>query len=121
VWINFNPLPANVTFSNCDKSTSDSNSTDVSDYHIHKEHLQIISIREELRIAINQLSDNAHFSIRDNFIIASNLTVTHLIKKCVGIDINLQMQIWALKTVDTFPQQLSPVDQTSDPELERDG
>jgi hypothetical protein len=47
VWINSNPLPANVTFSNCDKFTSDSNSTDVSDYRIHKEYLQTISIREE--------------------------------------------------------------------------
>jgi hypothetical protein len=43
-----NPLPANAIFSNYDKFTSDSNSTDVSNYHLHKEHLQIISIREEL-------------------------------------------------------------------------
>jgi hypothetical protein len=70
---------------------------------------------------MNQLSDNAHFSIRDNFTVASNFTATHLIKKCVGVDINFQSQIWALRTVNTFPQQLSPVDQTSDPELERDG
>jgi hypothetical protein len=47
--------------------------------------------------------------------------VTHFIKKCVSVDINFQRQIWALRTVDTFPQQLSPVAQKSDSELDREG
>jgi hypothetical protein len=41
-------LPANATFSNWDKFTSGSNSTDVSNCHLHKEHSQIILVREEL-------------------------------------------------------------------------
>jgi hypothetical protein len=38
VWINSNLFPVNGTFSNCDRFTSGSNSTEVSDCHLYKEH-----------------------------------------------------------------------------------